>query len=97
MKGPEAKIEAYLKDQVKKNGGLALKFVSPGYNGVPDRLVLLPDGAVVFVEVKSATGKLSALQIQFARLLEYYKASYEVIKSKEEVDDFIDKYFWHLT
>ena len=40
----------------RRLGGLALKFVSPGMDGVPDRLVLLPGGRMCFVEVK-APGK----------------------------------------
>lgn len=94
--GPEAKIENYLKEQVKKAGGLCLKFVSPGYSGVPDRIVIIPGGKVVFVEVKSATGKRTALQESFARRLEFFKAEYALVNSKESVNEFIDKYFWHL-
>ncbi len=54
----EKVIEAYLRDEVKKMGGRAYKFVSPGNDGVPDRLVLLPDKKIVFVETK-APGKTS--------------------------------------
>ena len=49
----EKKIEQKLRDEVKSRGGLALKFVSPGFVGVPDRIVLMPDGNVGFVEVKA--------------------------------------------
>ena len=48
--------------EVKKIGGLALKFVSPGFDGVPDRIVLLPGGKIGFVEVKAPGGKLRPLQ-----------------------------------
>ncbi len=95
--GPEAKIEAYLKQQVKKAGGIAFKFVSPGYSGVTDRIVLIPGGTVVFVEVKAEKGSLTALQVSFGRLLEYYKAEYAVVKSREDIDRLIEKYFWHLS
>ncbi|MGC5220863.1 VRR-NUC domain-containing protein, partial [Escherichia coli] len=44
----EKDIENYLRDQVKKIGGIAYKFESPGNAGVPDRLVLLPGGQVHF-------------------------------------------------
>ena len=40
----ESEIEKRLKNAVKMRGGLALKFVSPNFNGVPDRLLLLPEG-----------------------------------------------------
>ena len=39
--------------RLKKRGGLAVKFVSPGFNGVPDRLVLFPGGKMAFVELKA--------------------------------------------
>ena len=96
MKGPEAKIEAKFRQAIKKNGGICFKFVSPGYSGVTDRLVLIPGGKVVFTEIKAPGGKLSALQVQFARLLEFYKAEYEVIWCEEDIEKFIEKYFWHL-
>ena len=58
----EAAIEAYLRDRVKEIGGKAYKFVSPGNGGVPDRLVCLPDGRAVFVELKAPGKKPTALQ-----------------------------------
>lgn len=49
-------IEKHLVAEVKKAGGVAYKFVSPGRRSVPDRIVLLPGGRIVFVECK-APGK----------------------------------------
>jgi len=49
----EKVTEAYLRDEIKKLGGKAYKFVSPGETGVPDRLCILPGGKVFFVETKS--------------------------------------------
>ncbi|ELV3820377.1 VRR-NUC domain-containing protein [Salmonella enterica subsp. enterica serovar Muenchen] len=49
-------IEKHLVTEVKKAGGIAYKFVSPGRRSVPDRIVLLPGGRLVFVECK-ALGK----------------------------------------
>ena len=60
----EKSIEQKLRIAVKLAGGIALKFVSPSLDGMPDRLVLLPNGKVGFVEVK-ATGKSpTALQLK---------------------------------
>lgn len=65
----ESTIEAYLRDQVKALGGRAYKFVSPGNDGVPDRLVCLPGGWVVFVELKAPGKHPTKLQeLQHARL-----------------------------
>ena len=45
----EKEVERYLREQVKKRlGGMALKFVSPGLSGVPDRVVLLPGEKITF-------------------------------------------------
>ena len=49
----EKQIEQKLAREVKALGGMAPKFVSPGYDGMPDRLVLLPGGRMMFVEVKA--------------------------------------------
>ncbi|HCU0880056.1 VRR-NUC domain-containing protein [Morganella morganii] len=46
-------IERHLVNEVKKAGGIAYKFVSPGRRAVPDRLILLPGGKVIFVECKA--------------------------------------------
>lgn len=60
--GPKEKdIEKYLREQVKKLSGVAYKFISPGHNGVPDRMVVLPGGIIVFVELK-APGKQSTAE-----------------------------------
>ena len=58
----ESLIERKLVIEVKKRGGLAVKFVSPGLDGVPDRLVLLPMGRIAFVEVKRHGEKPRPLQ-----------------------------------
>lgn len=52
----EKTVEEYLRRRVKEAGGLALKFVSPGWTGVPDRIILMPGARVYFAETKD-TGK----------------------------------------
>jgi hypothetical protein len=56
MKIDEKTIEKKLINAVKSMGGIAPKFVSPGFDGMPDRLVLLPGGVMAFAELK-APGK----------------------------------------
>ena len=58
----ESQIEARLSREVKHAGGLCLKWVSPGCTGVMDRIVLLPGGRVIFVELKEPDGRLSERQ-----------------------------------
>ena len=84
----ERQIEAHLVKKVKELGGIAYKFVSPANRGVADRVVVLPGGGVVFVELKTATGKLSPLQEQFAQEMTRLGQNYIVLKSREEVDAF---------
>lgn len=59
----EKYIEKSLKDMVERHGGLCLKWVCPGWAGVPDRIILLPGGRVIFAETKRPKGgKVSRLQ-----------------------------------
>lgn len=65
----EKDLERWLGQELKKLGCIYMKFVSPGNDGVPDRIVVMPGGDVVFVELKSETGRLSHTQaFQIARL-----------------------------
>ena len=82
----ERDIERYLVRRTIEHGGVAYKFVSPGRVGVADRIVLLPGGVVWFVELKTATGRVSPLQNVFAADMRRMGANYIVIRSKEEVD-----------
>lgn len=65
----EKSIEQALVKAVKAAGGICPKFVSPGFDGMPDRLVLLPGGAAGFVEVKAPGKKLRPLQESRHKLL----------------------------
>ena len=65
----EKVIEQKLRLAVRRAGGLALKFASPGYDGVPDRLILLPGGRMGFVEIKAPCEKPRPLQLARHRAL----------------------------
>ena len=65
----EKTLEHKFVTEVKRVGGLALKFVSPGFDGVPDRLVLLSGGRLGFVEVKAPGKRPRPLQFARHRLL----------------------------
>ena len=60
----EKKLEQKLVKAVRNIGGLALKFVSPGCDGVPDRLILIAYGKIAFVEVKAKGKKPRPIQIR---------------------------------
>jgi hypothetical protein len=66
----EKYIEQKLVKAVKSMGGLALKFISPGFDGMPDRLILLPGRKIAFVEVKAPGKTLRPLQEKRKRQLE---------------------------
>jgi len=59
----EKEIERSLVKAVKQSGGICPKFVSPGMDGMPDRLMLLPEGRMAFVEVKAPGQKPRPLQV----------------------------------
>ena len=82
----EKEIEAYLRIRVKKLGGIAYKFTSPGNDGVPDRLVLLPNGSISFVELKAPGKKPSKLQMVQINRIKNLGFEVNVIDSKELVD-----------
>lgn len=84
----ESEIEKILTSEVKKLGGRAYKWVSPGNDGVPDRIVIFRNGEPVFVELKSETGRLSPLQeVQIRRLAELGQ-QVEVVKGISGLADF---------
>ena len=66
----EKKIEQQLVKEVKDIGGIALKIASPGFDGMPDRLILLPNRKAAFVEVKALGKSLRPLQEKRKRQLE---------------------------
>ena len=84
----EKDIEKLFRDEIKKAGGKAYKFTSPGNDGVPDRIVMLPDGRIVFVELKTDTGKLSRLQELQCRQIAELGQTVRVLHGLAEVRDF---------
>lgn len=87
----EKEIEKILTAGVKKLGGRAYKWVSPGNDGVPDRIVFLPGRPPVFAELKTEAGQLTALQkVQIKRLLELGQ-DVRILRGKAEVLKFLEE------
>lgn len=84
-------IEQKLAAAVKKAGGMALKFVSPGFDGMPDRIVLLPDEHIAFVEVKAPGKKPRPLQLVRHRLLRKLGFQVYVIDSADQIGGMLDE------
>lgn len=87
----ESDIEARLVREVRKRGGLCYKFVSPGNNGVPDRIIITPDGRVYFVELKTEVGVVSKVQgFQIARI-KAVNGNVRVLKGMDAVMAFLEE------
>ena len=65
----EKTVESKFTSAVKAKGGLAVKFTSPGFNGMPDRLVMFPGGRIASVEVKAPGETPRPLQRSRLKLL----------------------------
>lgn len=85
----EKYIEKKLVKAVKEMGGIAPKFVSPGFDGMPDRLILLPKGRIAFVEVKAPGKKPRPLQLARHRLLRKLGFIVYVLDSTEGIKKII--------
>lgn len=81
----EKTIEEKLVKITRSMGGLVLKFSSPGFDGVPDRLVLLPKGRIAFVEMKAPGKMLRPLQVRRKRQLEALGFSVYCIDGVEQI------------
>ena len=81
----EKVIERKLVKAVRSKGGIAPKFVSPGFDGVPDRLVLLPDGKCGFVEVKAPGRKPRPLQMARIKLLRRLGFSVSILDDESRI------------
>ena len=86
----EKEVEAALVKAAKKRNGVAMKFGRPGLSGVPDRLVLLPDGKIGFIELKSPGKKMRLLQEKRKSQLERLGFLVFCLDSKEEVEVMLD-------
>lgn len=87
----EADVERYFVRKVREAGGLPLKFAPPGWAGAPDRIVLLPGGRVVFVELKAPGKKMRPLQVKRAETLEGLGFQVYCLDSKEAVTAFVSE------
>jgi len=85
----EKTIEQKLVQAAKRHGGICPKLVSPGFDGMPDRLVLLPHGRMGFVEVKAPGKKPRALQTARHEMLRRLGFKVFVLDSTDEIEKII--------
>ena len=83
--------EQKLTKAVKNMGGIAPKFVSPGFDGMPDRIVLLPGGHIGFVEVKAPGEKPRPLQLARHGLLRRLGFKVFVLDDEQQIGEILDE------
>ena len=82
----ERDIERKLTELVKQSGGLCLKWVCPGFAGVPDRIILLPGARVIFAETKRPKGgRVAPLQEWWAKQLKRLGFPHVFIYRREDI------------
>lgn len=84
-------IEQHLVKAVKNSGGIAPKLVCPGFDGIPDRLVLLPGGKIGFVEVKAPGKEPRPLQVARHGLLRRLGFKVYVLDAPEQIGGILDE------
>ena len=82
----ERDVEPFLREQVSKGGGRAAKWVSPGWMGVPDRLIFLPRHPVFGIEVKAPGKQPTLIQARVHETLRALGFTVFVVSSYAEVD-----------
>ena len=87
----ESEIERFAKKEFEKLGCLFLKWTCPGHAGVPDRILILPDGQTWFVELKNEVGRLSGLQKKMLSELATRQQRTYVLYSKQQVSELVEK------
>ena len=87
----EKAIEKKLVQEVKVVGGIAPKFTSPGFDGMPDRIVLLPGGHMGFVEAKAPGEKPRPLQLARHRLLRGLGFRVYVLEDERQIGEILDE------
>ena len=87
----EKRVEKIFTDAVKKMGGMAVKFTSPGLDGVPDRIVLLPGRKIAFVELKAPGKKPRPLQMKRMRQLKSLGFPVYVVDGVEQIGGVLDE------
>ena len=85
----ERDVERYLVGRVERMGGMCMKFVSPGNDGVPDRIVILPGGVIVLVELKARHGRLNSIQRWQQGCLKRRDVDVRTVWSREQVDEML--------
>lgn len=85
----ETTLERRFVAEIRKRGGLAIKMTN--MNGIPDRLVILPEGRIVFVELKTDRGRTSKIQRHVITLLTNLGCDVRVLYGRSDIDEFLEE------
>lgn len=87
----ESQLERKFCKKIQELGGMALKFTSPSQAGVPDRIILMPEGKIYFVEMKCETGRVRAIQKYIFEKFEKLGFKVHIINSDDAIKSFMEK------
>ena len=87
----EKTIERHLVNGVKKLGGLCYKFVSPGNQGVPDRIIITAQGRIIFAELKTDKGVVSKIQQYTINQMLSHHVDVRVLRGLEQVKELLNE------
>lgn len=87
----ESNIERKLVQGVKCLGGLCLKWTSPSFTGVPDRIVFMPKGKIYLVETKADKGTLSHRQMAVMRQLAKLGTEVHIVRGDKGLQGFLEE------
>lgn len=87
----EAQIESRMVRMIRDRGGLCYKFVSPSNPGVPDRIVITPDGRTIYIELKTEIGRLAKIQQWQIGEMRKRKVDVRTLKGWEAVKAFVEE------
>lgn len=85
--GPERSVEATVVRLAEERGGIAIKLDSSVYKGIPDRLVLLPEGIIFFCETKAPKGVVSKIQAWWHGIIDGLGFDMHVPMSSADVEE----------
>jgi len=94
----EAAFEKYVCDKIRQCGGRAFKWICPGLSGAPDRIVVLPVGRIIFMELKRPGVKdgMSARQKKVCRVLENLGCAVYLISDKEDFRKMMEDFDYEI-
>lgn len=84
----ESELEKILIREVREEGGRAYKWISPGNDGVPDRIVFFPNGEIFFIELKADRGKVGPLQEKQIERLRSFRQQAGVVRGVAGLAEF---------